>query len=156
MTFGLAQLAVWWPLTVLVNLLARWGMPPEQTHPVALFLMSSGHSPWSWALVGYCTLVAAPFVEEMVFRGLLQTWLCRRVGAWGGIVGSGLLFALAHARIWPDPLPLAVLGIGLGIVYQRTRSLWAPVALHSSFNATMLMIGFFQEASEVVWTGSGS
>src|SRR5262249_53283257 len=35
-----------------------------------------------WSLLVFLTVLAAPFWEELLFRGVFQGWLCRR--AWGG------------------------------------------------------------------------
>ena len=58
------------------------------------------------------------------------------------ILGSSLLFAVAHSNVWPTPIPLFFLGCGLGYLMQRTRSLFAPMTLHALFNSvsTILML----------------
>lgn len=51
------------------------------------------------------------------------------------------LFAAMHGPVWPSPVPLFFLSLGLGVLYQRTGGLVAPVALHATFNglATLLL-----------------
>jgi membrane protease YdiL (CAAX protease family) len=51
------------------------------------------------------------------------------------ILASAALFAAFHAHVWPSPVPLVVLAVGLGYLYVRTRSLVAPVVVHGMFNA---------------------
>jgi membrane protease YdiL (CAAX protease family) len=51
------------------------------------------------------------------------------------IVGTSLLFANFHANVWPTPVPLFVLSIGLGWLAYRTQSVVAPIVLHMFFNA---------------------
>ena len=138
--FGVAQLALWWPATALTNLLARDMAPQETIHPVQEFL-SEHHGPGEWLIIVVSVVVAAPLVEELAFRGVLQGWLCKSLSAPGAILVASVLFGLVHGSTWPDPIPLTLFGIGLGITYQRTRSLLAPVALHASFNASMLLLG---------------
>ena len=48
---------------------------------------------------------------------------------WTGvaIVLTSLIFAALHAAQWPAPIPLFLLAVGLGVVYQRTGSLLAPI-----------------------------
>lgn len=51
------------------------------------------------------------------------------------IVGTAMLFASFHAAVWPTPIPLFGLGLGLGWLAYRTQSLVAPITLHVLFNA---------------------
>jgi membrane protease YdiL (CAAX protease family) len=51
----------------------------------------------------------------------------------GAVYGTALLFAAVHSS-WPHPIPLFVLGLGLGWLAYRTQSLIAPIVLHSLFN----------------------
>ncbi|MEO6807498.1 MAG: CPBP family intramembrane glutamic endopeptidase [Isosphaeraceae bacterium] len=49
-------------------------------------------------------------------------------------VVTSLLFASLHIQQWPAPVALFVLSLGLGVLYRRTGSLIAPVAMHACFN----------------------
>lgn len=53
-----------------------------------------------------------------------------------------VLFAALHYSVWPTPVPIFFLSLVLGLLYQRTGSLIAPVALHMTFNgvSTILML----------------
>lgn len=48
---------------------------------------------------------------------------------------SAALFAAAHSSVWPTPIPLFVLGLGLGYLTARTRSWTAGAVTHAAFNA---------------------
>jgi membrane protease YdiL (CAAX protease family) len=149
--------------------------------------------PSEWAMLVYTAMIAAPFHEELTFRGVLQPWLATR--RWGGhaamfgafvlslafrgerflhawsegflsvleaaapalfvvtllplyfavwatrrrpvdaaVFGTSLLFACVHVSVWPTPIPLFVLALGLGELAQRSRSLVGPIVMHSLFN----------------------
>lgn len=81
------------------------------------------------------TVLLAPVVEEILFRGILYPWVKRlghpRLALWG----VSLFFAAIHANL-PTFLPLLVLAILLARLYENTRNLLAPIAVHSLFNAT--------------------
>lgn len=47
---------------------------------------------------------------------------------------SSALFALFHSSVWPTPIPLFVLALGLGFVTARTRSWWPAAFAHAVFN----------------------
>ncbi|WP_017655174.1 CPBP family intramembrane glutamic endopeptidase [Fortiea contorta] len=90
--------------------------------------------------------IAAPFFEEVLFRGFLLPSLTRYLSVWGAIIASSLLFALAHLSL-SEILPLTALGIVLGVVYTRSRSLLAPMLLHSLWNSGTLLSLFILGSS---------
>jgi membrane protease YdiL (CAAX protease family) len=85
-------------------------------------------------------VVVAPIAEELFFRGIVfNAWL-REFGLRRAIIGSALLFALIHGSIFVIPAILA-LGIGLALLYHRTGSLPASMAMHATFNGITLALG---------------
>jgi membrane protease YdiL (CAAX protease family) len=61
-----------------------------------------------------------------------------------GVFAAAVLFGWFHVRFWPSPVPLTLLGVGLGWLTYRTRSLAGPVVMHATFNAiavAMLLFG---------------
>ena len=85
-------------------------------------------------LFGAATILVAPAVEEMLFRGLLYP-VIKQEGfprfAWWG---SSLFFALTHANVMTF-VPLTVLALVLIWLYEQTDNLLAPILTHSLFNA---------------------
>lgn len=199
---------------VLANLVHHdlTGRPPDK-HPLTALGDAAGNR--EWALFVVQTVLLAPVLEELVFRGLLLPWLAQRrpprepspftlppterpliilllsVGvavvlqaeevhnAWAAgnrsaaaahlipglffaalvplywvrfgrlrrhlrvrsrqhtraVLASSALFAAFHTLVWPSPVPLVVLAVGLGYLYLRTCSLVGPVVVHGMFNA---------------------
>lgn len=70
-----------------------------------------------------------------------------RAPAPAAIFASSVLFAAVHSFAWPTPVALTVLGVGLGTLAQRQRSLAGPIALHGTFNAFNCALLMFQVAS---------
>jgi membrane protease YdiL (CAAX protease family) len=103
---------------------------PEET---AISLFTSSHDA---ALITSFTLlatVAAPFMEEFIFRGFLFNALLRYMPVWSAAVLSGIVFGAVHGS--PSAfLPLAGSGIVLAYVYYRSGSLTAAMVTHSLFN----------------------
>jgi membrane protease YdiL (CAAX protease family)/uncharacterized RDD family membrane protein YckC len=87
---------------------------------------------------GVLIVGVAPFSEEIFFRGFMYGGLRRRMPVWTAAAISGLIFGLLHYT-GPDSLAvvpqLAVLGILLAWLYERTGSLWLPIMLHVVNNA---------------------
>lgn len=91
------------------------------------------------ALVAVLVLVCvmAPVAEEFLFRGLLFTSLRASTGIWPAAIITGAVFGAIHVGSSPVGflVPLAVLGVGLCLIYAWTRSLYPPIGLHAVNNA---------------------
>jgi membrane protease YdiL (CAAX protease family) len=83
------------------------------------------------ALVGACLL--APVLEEMLFRGIILRSFLKRYPPGIAIVHSAAVFGLAHMNLYQFAIAMT-LGLVLGWLYERTRSLWPCIALHASYN----------------------
>lgn len=84
----------------------------------------------------------APVIEEIIFRGYLQTALKERVGVWKAIIISALIFAVAHFDLDTMPLLFAI-GVALGFVFHRTKSLYPAMILHGTNNSISCMVLIF-------------
>jgi membrane protease YdiL (CAAX protease family) len=74
--------------------------------------------------------------EELLFRGVIQPWIETSWGMTAGLVGSNILFGLAHA-ITPLYAVLATLvGIylSLSMDYTGSRNLLLPVVIHGLYD----------------------
>jgi membrane protease YdiL (CAAX protease family) len=89
------------------------------------------------ALLGM--VVAAPVVEELLFRGFVGEAMRHR-GQVVALVGSSVLFALWHMRFGVvQILYYTVLGVMLGRTYWK-RGLVASMAAHAGFNGTLVVV----------------
>lgn len=118
---------------VLTQLLAR-GQPVEQD----VTLMAAGVSLYTRIALAVLVVCVAPFVEELVFRGVLLSGLATRMRVRWAIAGSALVFGTAHLGdfgfAW-YPIPqLVLLGLVLGWLRVRSGSLWPSITLHATNN----------------------
>jgi membrane protease YdiL (CAAX protease family) len=81
-------------------------------------------------------VLAAPVFEEFIFRGVLFGGFRRSLGPVRAAVASALVFAIVHPAI--ASAPVFVLGLIAALVYERSRSLLAPIAAHMTYNAVIL------------------
>lgn len=111
----------------------------------------TGGGGFSWVALICAVLsasIAAPVVEELLFRGMLYGWLRTHLGGAGslpGIAGAvaldAVIFAAAHG-IGLILASIVVVGAVLAIVYERTKSTLVTMALHSLFNTVQLAVVF--------------
>ncbi|HEX2413747.1 MAG TPA: CPBP family intramembrane glutamic endopeptidase [Thermoleophilaceae bacterium] len=94
------------------------------------------------SLVALAVIVVAPLAEEFFFRGFFYRALRTRMGVWAAAPIDGLVFGALHfqgvgtAVILPV---IAVFGVGQCLVYERTGSLFAVIAIHAAFNTVAMM-----------------
>jgi membrane protease YdiL (CAAX protease family) len=91
----------------------------------------------SWperATLGLVTIGLAPLAEELLFRGILYSWVRRAGYPLLALWGTSVLFAVVHFNAI-TLVPLLALSLVLTALYQRTANLIAPIAAHSFFNA---------------------
>jgi membrane protease YdiL (CAAX protease family) len=125
--------------------------PP--VHTVLQALEQTAWGPWGAVQLSFAAVVVAPLVEELFFRGLLLQAIWRYLGhAWLAIVLSGMAFGFIHKEQPQDVLPLITMGVILGYVRVRYRSLTVCVLAHALFNArTMAFVLLNPEMSRGGW-----
>jgi len=94
----------------------------------------------SYANLGLWTLplalIAAPVFEEFIFRGLIFGGLRRSFGVWPATLASAAIFAIVHPAF--SIIPVFILGACAALVYERSRSLLAPMIVHAVYNGCVI------------------
>lgn len=86
------------------------------------------------------TVILAPICEELVFRGLIISSLEGATKKWAAVIISAALFSIVHL---PSLIALSytfLLGLVLGFVYIKTKSLIPCILLHMAFNASNYLL----------------
>lgn len=96
------------------------------------------------------TMVVAPLVEEIVFRGLMLSRLRKAMPVGWAVAVSSLLFGLAHGQIlWIAYA--AILGVIMSVVVVKTKSLTTSIILHMTFNIFGTVVPtFFGEVTSTI------
>ena len=102
-------------------------------------LLQTSNDPLLLGLMAFAAVIAAPLCEEIVFRGYLYPAAKNFAGPWVAGFFTALVFASAHASL-SALLPLFIFGLVLVFVYEKTGSLWAPIAVHLCFNGATVVI----------------
>lgn len=94
------------------------------------------------AIILTLSVLVAPFVEELFFRGFAFAGLSTRWGWIWGAVGSASLWGLAHlgnsGYLYVVP-PIIMIGILFSWGYYYSRSIWPPIAAHLMFNLIQMI-----------------
>ncbi len=91
-------------------------------------------------------VVSGALVEEMTFRGIAQSALRIRFGAFNSIAISSVLFTAWHIgneglwAVWPF---LLVFGMSLGLAVEASGNLVTNVIVHASYNYAMGILPMF-------------
>jgi membrane protease YdiL (CAAX protease family) len=138
--FGLAGLAG----LLSVNLLTLFDEPaPEVAHETLVTLQQDFNFNLLMMVI-IQAVIMAPLIEELVFRGALQTALMRLMKGkrWLAMLITAAAFSAIHGTVVPTQglLPLFVLGLVFSYVYERTGSLLVPILAHAVFNAANIAI----------------
>jgi uncharacterized protein len=102
-------------------------------------------------VVALATVLLAPFMEELFYRGLIfkslarlfaptgpGTTRARGIGVVLAVVADGLLFGLSHGE-WIQLAGLALFGVALAVVSYRTGRLGMNMVAHASFNLVAVL-----------------
>ncbi len=127
------------PLTVELQMSLQWFFPkPPPGLVETLELMSSKSLPLWLVLLAFAATPA--LCEELAFRGFLLSGF-RRSGKVGlAIALSSLTFGIIH-MIPQQVFNAALLGVVLGVMCVRSRSLLPGVAFHFVYNALAVLHG---------------
>ncbi|MDJ0840605.1 MAG: type II CAAX endopeptidase family protein [Acidobacteriota bacterium] len=87
--------------------------------------------------------VAAPLLEETLFRGIFFSYLRRFMPMVGAGLISGVIFAAVHPQGWAAIPALGSIGFVFAILREWRGSIIAPMAAHFANNFTILAIGVF-------------
>ena len=99
-------------------------------------------------------LAAAPAIcEEFFFRGSLQNSIRQNSSAAMAVVSAALLFGLFHVIVkdvlfFERLIPSTLMGIVLGMVYERSGSVLPGMLLHLIHNSLLMALSHYQDVLE--------
>jgi len=86
--------------------------------------------------------VFVAFVEELVFRSVLQSSLEREFGLKKGLLLASVIFAVMHSGFgYLETIYALFAGLLMGFVFQRTKSLPFVIMIHGTIN--VMVFGIF-------------
>jgi CAAX protease family protein len=125
---------------ILVAIQLHLAHTPQGLAPTVLGVAPDGTAAWTVLLL--LTLIGAPILEELFFRGLIQGVFSRRCGPVPALFITAIIFSFAHT-LGEGPFapfllfPMAVI---LGYLKLKTGRLAAGMLAHAEYNAIGLAI----------------
>ncbi|MFP6702399.1 MAG: CPBP family intramembrane glutamic endopeptidase [Planctomycetaceae bacterium] len=119
--------------------------PENLMHPL-LKLIGEDKTGQVLITVTISAVLVAPWVEELMFRVILQRTLLNHLSPSCSILLTALAFCAIHPS-WQDAVGLAPLALVLGVTYHRTGSFLAVVVIHMLFNAYNILSMMIESAA---------
>lgn len=113
--------------------------PPSGSSDLTAIFGSGG---LGLALAIALVVVIGPVIEELAFRGVLLEGLRERFGTRVAVVGSAILFSAFHFNAWMI-VPTTVLGLALGYLAVRRRTLLPAIVVHALYNGVAVAAAFY-------------
>jgi membrane protease YdiL (CAAX protease family) len=82
--------------------------------------------------------IGAGVSEELLFRGVLQTWSDRFLPLAAAIVLTNTLFGALHARTLLYAVIAGFVGAYLGVIFEATENLLTAMVTHAAYDAVAL------------------
>lgn len=94
----------------------------------------------------FSIIIAAPLLEEILFRGIILDGFLKRYSPGKAIVWSSLLFGLIHLNPWQF-IAAFTIGLATGWIYWKSKSLLPCIIIHFVTNASAVAIAKFAHDS---------
>lgn len=136
---GLAVLA-WFVYILLAGILTPLLQPDQED--VTRELGTDKDELGSVAVAAFLIVIAAPLSEELFFRGFMFAGLRRSMSLWPAAVIAAVVWGSLHlgAGNIGVAVQLAIFGVVLAWLYERTGTLWAPVFAHTINNTIAFVL----------------
>jgi hypothetical protein len=94
-------------------------------------------------------VIAAPILEELLFRGIILDGLLKKYSPMAAIMISSFLFGLAHLNPWSFINGLFI-GTFSGWIYFKTRSVLPSIIIHASANLSGFLFKYFVDVNSIM------
>jgi uncharacterized protein len=86
--------------------------------------------------------ILIPVAEELYFRGLIHNWFAEHFRFWPRVLFSSAIFGLGHFDSIGVVISSFVMGVVIAIAYERSQTLWLPIAIHAVTNSAAIVLLF--------------
>jgi len=109
--------------------------------PFVADIYRSTRASGSWVLMLAAVVIAAPVLEELLFRGFfMRGWSASRLGVPGAVILTSLIWAGMHVQYdWYTVVEIFGLGLLFGYLRLRSGSTLTTVATHAVYSAIAIV-----------------
>lgn len=139
---------VYWAINLLVGLTPwpqNWMDALEQSTGMVL-----GGGLWVSILF---TTITVPIAEELLFRGAIYGALKKGMAKPIALILQAVIFGVMHGNMIQGIYAFA-LGVVLALIYERTKSIWAPILMHMLVNGISSILSEIGEQNIQDFLGS--
>ena len=151
LTAGILFLPFAWGVRQLCSGAMTWLHLDPNPQAVVEELSAEGLSLWKKLFFGMISIILAPVAEELFFRGIIYPTVKQagfpRLALWG----TAALFGLFHINVVTF-VPLALFGVALSLLYEKTNNLLTTICAHGIFNTINFFLLIFQEPLSRLFT----
>lgn len=94
-------------------------------------------------------IIAAPILEELIFRGIILDGLLKKYSPVKSIVISSILFGVVHLNPWQF-IAAFTIGSFSGWVYYKTRKLTLSILIHYTNNLVAFIVLYFTDMESYI------
>ncbi|OUU20037.1 MAG: hypothetical protein CBC13_11130 [Planctomycetia bacterium TMED53] len=151
---GLFACLAWLPIHLFLALIwsaVLTAFGHELNPQIAISLFGEAVEEGDYSLITFLVIniiLIAPWLEELLFRGLLFRWLLGYRSVIASAVLSGVIFGVVHDSL-ASIFPIAALGVALALLYNRTGSLLTVILFHTFFNSIMISSLFLIQSAGI-------
>jgi len=116
--------------------LVALGYSIEPQSVVTVFI-DTRHPTWLQIYLVAMAIGVAPFVEELLFRGIALPLISKHTRIRPAVCLVSVLFAFMHFHV-PSIVPLFVIATAFSLAYLYTGSIVVPIVMHTLFNGISL------------------
>ncbi|MFI3268191.1 MAG: type II CAAX endopeptidase family protein [Rikenellaceae bacterium] len=140
------------PMYILFGILAIFSMSFITNPLVSLFPQNLGDIYDMLSKMDTYTLlscvIAAPVLEELLFRGIIQSDLEHKYGGISSIIITSLVFSIIHINP-AQVIAVFFTSVLISTIYYKTKSLWCCIIIHSFNNtAAYLLFKLYKDKSD--------
>lgn len=153
--FAFLSFIIAFPIVIFINetldlIISRFFHIVELPDQLAVrFLKMTFEYPRYFFLSLVSITVFAPMLEEVLFRGFLQSFIRQHLGVKSAILITSLCFSFFHYSPEQGMSNISIIGslfplaLFLGYVYEKQGSLFASMILHACFNSISVLNLYF-------------